>query len=696
MKSSTKSGFPSTAELANDSKISFVDAGKDYPEIKLLNEEEVENEIDQLLSQINENSEWMDFVKAVKRCISLVNGGIFAFDNFNSRITELIPGIVYGISSTRSAVVKSTCLFVSLLAQKLRSKITILGNLIQPLSKQTSHQNLIVTQSCKLTIIEIAKNCPKSQILKMIIELIKTSSSANNTILSECLVEILNLWPESIISNNFKLIEKTMNKLINDPVTETRMNTRTAIKIFITKFEEEGKNYLETFDKSSQKAIRDTMLPKIESSEQQPSEKEEIVFKPEKSSKTKEKRKNVSNIPRKAKKSDLACIKGSEESFISQVEQSNKSQIEKHINSVVKGLMRCLTASEGKYTDRSLMLIYNLIQEFPTNFESHLEVLFQTFFGIIGDNELVRSILTIITDSFDTNLLIDFCAAQLPSSFLLSYIAEIVGLQGDQFSNREADQKLLSIAERQFRNHEAEATKIVNFIAEKNPLIIKEFSKSCNEDFLNLIKENIPDNDTEIANLENDCEFNDWSETVMSVAKSLSDDEWEEKKTEIFEKIINAIDVVEYKESVFDLLFNILDIKGVSGFEMLLRPIFLSPGFRRSVSCRKILSLIEDSLEPSDVAELFTSPLEGEDKQFAAACVNEIAFLAVNYDDLLRDECGNITQKLCDFISDQSIVIRKSVVVCIATLISSYGAPAEKITKKLPEQKRKLIEIYKK
>ena len=214
---------------------------------------------------------------------------------------------------------------------------------------------------------------------------------------------------------------------------------------------------------------------------------------------------------------------GKENEFLQKIEESRSNQdnnfIRSNIISIVHGLMNTITINEGEFTDRTLMLIYYLIQEYPKDFENSLGKLFQVFFGITGDNELVRSILTIITDSYDPNLLIDYCAAQLPSVFLLSYIAEIVGLQGDKFSNRESDLKLLKIAERQYKNHEAEAKKITLFIAENNKLLLKEFRNSCSEDFLFIIDEILcnDEEDVSIPDYNPEEDFEEWGENLSLI-----------------------------------------------------------------------------------------------------------------------------------------------------------------------------------
>lgn len=712
MDSHHKSGFPSKEDLMSSNKISFIDAGKDYPSIAVESERNAKKEMHYLADNIVENFEWFEYVKAVKRAISLINGGLLNFESCTSDVNTLIPGLIAGILSSRSAVVKSTCLFISLLAQKLKSKITIIANIIDYLSKQTSNGTMIIAHSCQLTILEIVKNCPKSQILKNVFDLLRSKATINRKIVSDAILFILDNWPESIIENNSEKIKKALLKLLNDSNAETRLNAKSASKLLIEKYPNYKQELLENLNSKQREAILNAQIPKMpqdnEISEENDQDFQEIVFKNPRFSDTinesasnNSHSKKKSKLPqRRSKSMKFKLDNGKENEFLQKIEESRSNQdnnfIRSNIISIVHGLMNTITINEGEFTDRTLMLIYYLIQEYPKDFENSLGKLFQVFFGITGDNELVRSILTIITDSYDPNLLIDYCAAQLPSVFLLSYIAEIVGLQGDKFSNRESDLKLLKIAERQYKNHEAEAKKITLFIAENNKLLLKEFRNSCSEDFLFIIDEILcnDEEDVSIPDYNPEEDFEEWGENLFNLIKSLTDNEWQANRRQIYEKIVAAIEPVEIKETVFDLLFNIIDMKGIEEYDVFLCGLFTAPGFKRSVSSRKILLTIEDTMTPEEIINMLYEPLDGENKQFAAACINEISFLAVNYRDIIEDQSESITNKLIDYLSNNSIVIRKAAVLCIATLANEFGSNIMKIIRTLPTPKQKLIDSY--
>ncbi|EAX79037.1 hypothetical protein TVAG_296440 [Trichomonas vaginalis G3] len=156
-KKSAQNNMTSAADIAKDTRSEFEKAGFDVPPVNIRNAAQASKEIEYLSEKIAQGVEWDEQVKAIKRGMGLVNGGALEFDEFSDKLSNLGPGLVAGCCNLRSALVKQSCLFIAQLVHNLRKKFAVFGEVIAPLSKQTTHGTLIIAESCKLAIFEIPK-----------------------------------------------------------------------------------------------------------------------------------------------------------------------------------------------------------------------------------------------------------------------------------------------------------------------------------------------------------------------------------------------------------------------------------------------------------------------------------------------------------------------------------------------------------
>lgn len=251
----------STNELAKQMQIEFQTPEANFDPISLKNDNQARKEIEDLTKLIAEGNEWDVQVKAISRAMSLINGGALEYDSFASKIPDLSIGLIAGSSNLRSALVKNSCLFISLLAHKLKKKFSTMGEMIMPLSKQTTHGTLIIAESCKLTILEIVKYCPIKNVFLSIIELSKSKAIENRQISAESFILMLTYWGKTLIEQNNDVVMKTLRLLLVDSSQEVRNATRIASKIFASKYPKYSDLFLATLDSKTKSAVLAAEVP---------------------------------------------------------------------------------------------------------------------------------------------------------------------------------------------------------------------------------------------------------------------------------------------------------------------------------------------------------------------------------------------------------------------------------------------------
>lgn len=251
----------STAELAKMMRTEFENPDESFSPIVIKGENQAAKEIEYLSSKIAEGVDWNDQVDAIKRGAGLVNGGALDFESFASKISNLSVGLIAGSCNLRSTLVRFSCLFISLLAHKLKKRFNCMGEVIMPLSRQTTHGTLIIAESCKLTILEIVKYCPIKNVLFSVIELSKSKAVENRQVSAESFVLLLNYWAKTLIEQNSDIVMKTLRLLLVDSSAEVRNTTRIASKIFASKYPKFTELFLATLDSKTKAAVLAAEVP---------------------------------------------------------------------------------------------------------------------------------------------------------------------------------------------------------------------------------------------------------------------------------------------------------------------------------------------------------------------------------------------------------------------------------------------------
>lgn len=260
-KKSAQNNMTSAADIAKDTRSEFEKAGFDVPPVNIRNAAQASKEIEYLSEKIAQGVEWDEQVKAIKRGMGLVNGGALEFDEFSDRLSNLGPGLVAGCCNLRSALVKQSCLFIAQLVHNLRKKFAVFGEVIAPLSKQTTHGTLIIAESCKLAIFEIVKYCPKKNVFFSIVDLSKSKAGENRQISADSFILMLNFWGKHILDQYNEIVMRTLRLLLVDSQPLVRNSARIASKLFASKFSKYSELFLATLDSKTKSAVLSAEVP---------------------------------------------------------------------------------------------------------------------------------------------------------------------------------------------------------------------------------------------------------------------------------------------------------------------------------------------------------------------------------------------------------------------------------------------------
>jgi len=316
---SQREPVPSTSDIIQQTIDMFEKAGKEYSPIKVKNEAQAIQEIEFLLQKIDEKNDWDVQIKAIKRAMAILNGNALTFTTFYSNLYKLSDGLVKGALNLRSSLVKASCLLLTQLARLLASNFDMMGDVISPLSRQTSHGTLIIAESCKQTILNISKFCQKKSVINIICELANSKSNQNRQISSESLVLILRFWDKSVINQNVEVIMKTIQSIQSDSQQEVRNIARKAAAIFIHMFPKKSNALMSTMDQKTKKAILDTQVSFLKDDEPEPNRRK---------SQSPEKKQLDESSSRKPRRSSVSKV---ERQIVSSLENNDKPQYTSNI-----------------------------------------------------------------------------------------------------------------------------------------------------------------------------------------------------------------------------------------------------------------------------------------------------------------------------------------------------------------------------
>ena len=218
---------PTIAEMTTENEQMFDTAGMNVDPIT---EFDPATEIDNLSEKIAKGVDWDDQVAAMRRLMGLVRGGILEDESFVRQLSVLYQGLADAACNLRSALVKQSCLVISQLARELGATFDIVGDFFPPLSTQLSHGTQIIAESCKFTLLVIARNCQTRRTILAILELAGKKGVAQRSVAAESLQIVMRDWEFAKVEKSWSNIEPVLMNLLNDAASEVRMFARMAVK----------------------------------------------------------------------------------------------------------------------------------------------------------------------------------------------------------------------------------------------------------------------------------------------------------------------------------------------------------------------------------------------------------------------------------------------------------------------------------
>lgn len=189
--------------------------------VQLKSASEAAKEIEILSQQLDEKSEWDLKFNAIRRCMSLLKGGVLEYPEFN--LNQIVPGIAAVVTDLRSTLVKWGALFSCALSKVLGPKFATFVEIFIPnLFKQATHGTAVISQSCHYAIVEIVSNSPSRKTARCILDKSSDKSSARRFIVAEALRIMTTSWPKNIFTPLQTDISNAITKLRKDASSEVR------------------------------------------------------------------------------------------------------------------------------------------------------------------------------------------------------------------------------------------------------------------------------------------------------------------------------------------------------------------------------------------------------------------------------------------------------------------------------------------
>lgn len=270
---------PESADMSEHFERMFETAGLDVEPIEL---ESVNHEIKFLSQNINSSAEWDAQVAAMQRLNGLINGGALENDDFRRDLIQIAPGLTDAARNLRSALVKQSCLVISQLTREMGPCFDQLGDFIIPLSKQLVHGTQIIADSCKYTILCIARNSQSRKVLNSLFELSNNKGAAQKDVAAQSIYYVISEWAsENVNSSQWTKLEVVLKQLLGCASPTARQWARQAVISMKTAVPKRAAEFIKILDTRTQNAIREE--PALPESVRRPQAAVQVPLRPIKS-----------------------------------------------------------------------------------------------------------------------------------------------------------------------------------------------------------------------------------------------------------------------------------------------------------------------------------------------------------------------------------------------------------------------------
>lgn len=697
-----------SADVTAQIKADFENLAKSITPITVKSQSEAMEAVAHLESMIKEDKEWDVQINGMNRAMALINGGLLAHKLAVKEFSKIGCVLVTASQNLRSALVKVSTALLAHLAKELEEDFDMFGEVIQPLSTQTSHGTQIIADSCKYVILAIIENVPTKRTIRGTLDLAASKAGPNRRIAAEGLGIALERWKGSIIDRNGGELAAAIIKMLSDAQAEVRLLARATAGSFLRKFPNKAREITDRIDERTRNQIMsqgDGAAPEQKEVQQVPKQAQTQVPK---------KRRGKSQLPMSTRMSAQAKERETQRFEMppprmprnrspaqhkpgtAQVHQrrsqspvSNKGynifadavapatrashvelleKMEEYVNTnrwfmigsskrnFASELVAVATTGSKPAKERAEALIESLLERFPAEFEGSLPVLFGTFFG--KNDAIIRALQSL----YDPNKVLAVVVERRPLSLAAVELIAVMCRQKDiSLQNADLRATLAIIAEQ----HKNEAIK-----AALTEVTEDDAPPKCN------LKD-----------------IDGWCAAVRKYVDDLSDNEWHSKRGLVFKDLAMVVGQTNNRDSVFHLMMDMLTDKGCDAFDLFVQPVIEQWDDKHAHTSRAVLEYMRVHV---DNQRLIRASLEQTHNTSArnALEVISVIFERCSSAELVKDVVPETLKTLCTFMNDQSANVRKSCVFCFVAISRLFASLVEASTYSLPQTQRRLVDIY--
>ena len=182
-------------------------------------------ELETLKTKLQQKSDWNLKCEAVLRIMGLIKGGIFSFSSFD--LSEIAQDLAACVTDLRSTLVRWGSMCLSAAAQALGAQFSAYVEVFVPaLFKQTNNGTAIISQSCRLALLQIAASVPHRRTVRVILSEATSKSTIHRKIVAECIQKMQQLWPSGTYNGSASTIKSVITELKSDKAPEVRQIAR--------------------------------------------------------------------------------------------------------------------------------------------------------------------------------------------------------------------------------------------------------------------------------------------------------------------------------------------------------------------------------------------------------------------------------------------------------------------------------------
>ncbi|OHT11365.1 hypothetical protein TRFO_19257 [Tritrichomonas foetus] len=712
-KMENRKNFTSTADLHQQILLMFENAGRDVDPIAVESQSQANSEASKLVNDLLTPHDWDFQVNVMNRAMGLINGGLLQYDQCIKQLSQINQPLISAAKNLRSTLVKQSCLLISQLAFELGVRFDIFGEMIIPLSSQTSHGTQIIAESCRCTIMNIARCCPTKKVLRSVLDLSKMKSASNREISSECLCFICDKWNTSIIEQNNEFIIESLLRLMGDASQNTRKISRDASQVFIEKYPQYKEKLVSEIDERSAQVISKRRsksphtsflpVPKKRRSnnnnnikrprhqEQEPSAlKRAPVAEIDLSSRSK------STLPSRpstfAIKANLKLEKGKEEEFLDVVEEyvntNQQFELSQSLNSIIAGLFACAFSDDENIHLRAIDMIGNLVFTFPKNFLPHLSKLIEILITFNEKNinkydQMLRDLQSI----YDPNVLLLNTENLQISTRLLKFVALLCD---DAETDLKKDQiciNVYDIAMTLLKNEPEHSKKVIFAICRQNREFIER--QKNKDQILDLISQYQENPEYPFFNPRG---VSIWCDEVRKFIKT---SRFSSQKEGLFNEISKGLSLTNEKDLIIVLIIDILKLTNNEQFEKFLPDIILYYKNRNAKNIQKLIkyliATVDNKLFINNLLPLIDE-LYDEDIRNLIDILIEV--IKSGNKDKVTEAFDYITSTLGDLIDHRDSEVRRVVIMAYVVLSDVFPEKTAMVISNLPKVPQKLIAFY--